>query len=281
MKNISFTHFLYLAPPLELNSDNAFRTLCYRHGADVTFTEMIRLQGYVRNNAVTRKRLVICDDTPTIVQLLVNNEKDLQTFLASFKPFLGFRGFNMNMGCPSPAIIGIGQGAAAIKRTSKTRRLISLIQKAGYPISLKLRLGLNRYETEKKVYLNLIKDTSADFYIVHARDASQTYEDPADFSVYSSCVDTGKVIVANGDIATLAQIQQLQHFGVKGALIGRAAVHNPAIFNQLKGKSIPSFEELKKEYLELSKKYSSKAVYIENVSTRIGKNNTVRGEVQG
>ena len=37
--------------PLEDFSDNALRTLCYRHGADLTFTEMIRVEALAKKKS--------------------------------------------------------------------------------------------------------------------------------------------------------------------------------------------------------------------------------------
>lgn len=270
-QHISFDNFLFFAPPLELNSDNAYRTLCYRNGADITFTEMIRLQGLVKHNKATWSRLEVYDDTPTIVQLLVNRETDLEKFLTEFKPFNGFLGFNMNMGCPSPDVIKLGLGCAGMKRIAKTQRLIDIFHKYGYNISIKIRLGMNGYEREKKAYLNIIKNTTPDFFIVHGRDGKQTYDDPADFSIYEECVATGKIIVANGDISKIEQIDFLKKVGVKGALIGRAAIYNPAIFNLLKGKETKNAIELKAQYMILAKAYNSSQRYITNISTRIGR----------
>jgi tRNA-dihydrouridine synthase len=69
---------------------------------------------------------------------------------------------------------------------------------------------------------------------VHARTAKQTERNPADFSVYAKCVDTGKQIVANGDIKTKKQVEELEKIGLSGAMIARAAIDNPKIFNELK-----------------------------------------------
>ncbi len=89
-------------------------------------------------------------------------------------------------------------------------------------------------QKEKKVYLNLIKELDVDFFIVHARHGKETYKNPADFSVYEGCVKTNKVIIANGDIKTKEQIDYLKSIGVKGAMIGQAALKNPNIFNEIK-----------------------------------------------
>jgi len=93
---------------------------------------------------------------------------------------------------------------------------------------------MNKFEKEKKTYLNLIKEVDADFFIVHAKHGKERSKDPADFSVYKECVETNKVIIANGDIKTKEQIEYLKSIGVKGAMIGRAAVEDPSIFKRLK-----------------------------------------------
>ena len=66
-----------------------------------------------------------------------------------------------------------------IKRGTKVNKIIQTIQDHNYPASVKLRLGLNKYEKRKKVYLNLINKVEADFFVVHARYGVQTLDDPA------------------------------------------------------------------------------------------------------
>lgn len=121
-----------------------------------------------------------------------------------------------------------------IKRVSRVNDIVKLMGKHGYECSIKLRLGLNGYEKERGAYLNLIKNVDASFFAVHARTAKETERDPADFSIYEKCVGTGKRIVANGDIKTKSQIDELERIGLYGAMLGRAAVANPHIFAELK-----------------------------------------------
>jgi tRNA-dihydrouridine synthase len=259
-----------MSAPIEDISDNAFRTLCYRHGADMTFTEMIRVEGLAKRNASTWSRLDFHDNTPTIIQLMAGKDYSLKKFLSMFKPHESFKGFNLNLGCPSPHIIKLGQGAAMIKRIAKTRRLLDIIKKERYPVSIKMRLGLNKFEKDKKVYLNLIKEVDADFFVVHARFGSQTYADQPDYSVLPECVDTKKDIIANGDITTRQQIEDFKKIGLKGVMIGRAAVKNPAIFNVLKEKPVPNADDLKKEYISLAERYDEPFRYRKNVLKHLG-----------
>lgn len=256
--------------PLEDASDNTFRELCHNHGADLTFTEMARLTGIIRNNKSTFNKIRILNNVPTQIQFATQKEADLKSFLKSFHPTKGFAGINFNLGCPSPQLIKVGLGCTLIKRVSKVNRLVSIVKDHGYSCSIKMRLGLNAFEKEKKTYLNLINGVDADFFVVHARHGMQHYESPADYSVFSECVETGKEIIANGDIDSKEKVDMLKSFGVKGVMIGRAAVRNPSIFEHLKGLKETDAEVLRKEYSSLAEKYSPSLKYKDNILKRLG-----------
>jgi len=248
--------------PMEGYTDAAFRTLCHTHGAELTFTEMAHVDSLVRGNNSSLMRIATPDDTPVQIQLLTGREDELARFLSRFRPSPGFRGFNLNLSCPSPEVIRHGKGAAMIKRASKTDRLVSLIRDHGYQVSVKLRLGTNTHEKALKVYLNCLRGVDADFFVVHAKTASQDSAEPADFAVYPECVDAagGRLVIANGDVDTPEKVRELERTGVAGVMIGRAALTNPAIFDEVKNrlglddppKPIPGPGELRLEYSLLS-----------------------------
>lgn len=229
-----FKKFQLMLAPMEDHTGPTFRALCYENGADSTYTEMARISSLARNNKSTLEKIKIPKNIPTYIQLIGANERELDKFLKNYEPQPGFLGFNLNLGCPSPEMIRVGLGCALMKRITKIKKLVQTIRNHNYSVSIKLRLGLNQFEKEKKTYLNLIKEVDADFFIIHARHGKNTYEDKADFKVYEECVATGKIIIANGDIETKEQINYLKSIGVKGAMIGRGAVKNPNIFEELK-----------------------------------------------
>jgi tRNA-dihydrouridine synthase B len=262
-------NFQYMLAPIEDFTDNAFRTLCFKHGADMTFTELIRLEALAKNNENSWGRIEKKDNTPVIVQLLGNSEKDLEKFLNMFKPFDGFMGFNLNLGCPDPQAVNLGYGCAMIKNFSKVNKMVQMIKNKGYSCSIKMRLGKDAKEKEKKFYLNTIKEVNADFFIVHARHGKEGYEIKPDYSVYKECSKTGKIIIANGDIDTKDKVEFLKSIGLNGVMIGRSAITNPQIFNYLKGKKLCSNEDIIKEYTSLSEKYNSPFRYRKNVMKRI------------
>ncbi len=267
----NFNNFIYFLAPLEANTDKACRHLCYQSGADITITEMVRVKSAIHKNKSTWTRLNFDQKTPTIIQLLVSQEAEIEEFLKHFILPENFYGFNLNLSCPSMDIVRTGLGCALIKRFAKVQKMIDVFRQFQYPISVKLRLGMNGTEKQQKIYLRCIQNITPDFFIIHARHGGQKYMEAADFSIYQECVQLGKPIVANGDIHSLEQIDFLKKIGVVGAMIGRSALANPTIFKTLKNKSESiSIETIRQKYLEIAKEYQTPEEYQKNVLRRLG-----------
>ncbi len=250
--------FRLMLAPLEGYTDSALRTLCYRHGADLTFTEMAHVESFLRGNRQSLDKIAARDSTPVQIQLLSGSEDNLERFLASFESFPGFAGFNLNLSCPSPDVIRHGKGAAMVKRVAKTSRLVEIIRSHGYGASVKIRLGTNAHEKAQKVYLNSLRGVDADFFVVHAKTAAQGSAEEEDYSVYPECVEAarGIPVIANGGIDSVEKVTLRRSMGVSGVMIGRAALSNPAIFDELRNglglneppRRVPDAEELRGEY---------------------------------
>jgi tRNA-dihydrouridine synthase len=145
-----------------------------------------------------------------------------------------------------------------IKRAAKTQKLVSIIHDHGFQASLKIRLGTNAHEKEQKVYLNPLRGVDADFFIVHVKTAAQESTERDDYSVFPECVEAagGRPVIANGGIDSAKKVRHLSRMGVAGVMIGRAALRNPTIFDELRNelrfndpkKIMPSLDELREEY---------------------------------
>ncbi|MEK6867536.1 MAG: tRNA-dihydrouridine synthase family protein [Nanoarchaeota archaeon] len=264
---------LWLAP-LEGVSDCAFRTLCSNHGADLTFTEMIRVDSLIRGNKSTLALLDLKNTVPTGIQLLAVKPASAQEFVRMFPSFdfhTAPQQINLNCGCPSPDVIRQGGGAALVKRINRLQELVDIFRKLSLPVTLKIRTGLNAYEQKNKTYLNLLKSVDADAFIVHARHARQSSTEAADWSVFEECLLTEKHIVPNGDITEREHIAHFRQLGVKEVMIGRAAVRNPSVFSYLKGGEKKNTVQLKHEYEQLCAQYPNHPKYKENVLNYLGK----------
>ncbi|MBN2334465.1 tRNA-dihydrouridine synthase family protein [Candidatus Bathyarchaeota archaeon] len=248
----------FMFAPMEGYSDGVLRSLCHAHGADLTFTEMAHVESFLRRSKPALAKIEVLDSTPVQIQLLTGRDDRLERFVGDFKPFPGFKGFNLNLSCPSRDVIRHGKGAAMIKRAAKTQRLVSIIQGHGYAASVKLRLGTNDHEKRNRVYLNSLGGVEADLFIVHAKTAAQESGELEDYSVFPECVDAagGVPVIANGGVDSAEKVRTLMGAGVTGVMIGRAALCNPAVFDSLKNelglneprRSVPGIGELVGEY---------------------------------
>lgn len=246
---------------LERYADSVFRTLCHNHGADLTFTEMAHVASFLKRNKGSLEKIEPKDSTPVQIQLLSSSEEKLDRFLSGFTPFDGFKGFNLNLSCPSKDVIRQGKGAAMVKRATKTQKLVTVIRNHGHPVSVKIRLGLNQHEKNNKLYLNNLGGVDPDFFVVHAKHAGQSSTEPEDNSVYPECVEAarGIPVIANGGIYSSNIVQSLMETGVEGVMIGRPAMRNPTIFNLIKNdlglndppQCIPRVMDLEKAYHQI------------------------------
>jgi tRNA-dihydrouridine synthase len=241
---------------------------------------MAHVESFLRGSKGALQKIEVRDGTSVQIQLLTGREGDLMRFLDGFESFTGFTGFNLNLSCPSRDVISHGKGAAMVKRTAKTDRFVSIIHNHGYDCSVKIRLGTNEYEKQQKVYINLLKEVNADFFIVHAKTAVQVSRESEDYSVYPECVEAaaGKPIIANGGIDSSEKVKEVQAMGVSGVMIGRAALSNPAVFDVLRNElgfndpptPIPGIENLRKEYQKLHSDFRGQEKYSESFNRVLG-----------
>ena len=128
-----------LLAPLERVSDVGFRRLCFRHGAALTWTEMIYCSDLARGKTASCDLIDTHDpSTLTGVQILVDRTtardgwgvdclraalEALEAGAAGARPeWRNIRAIDLNFGCPDPAVSARGAGPAQLRRRSKVRR---------------------------------------------------------------------------------------------------------------------------------------------------------------
>ncbi|MDE1861267.1 MAG: tRNA-dihydrouridine synthase, partial [Candidatus Micrarchaeota archaeon] len=77
--------FQLMLAPMEGITDNALRKLCYENGADLTFTEMARVDNLSRQKKGELDKISITSPTPTQIQLAGARVEEYQKFLAQFE----------------------------------------------------------------------------------------------------------------------------------------------------------------------------------------------------
>ncbi|MCY3414515.1 MAG: tRNA-dihydrouridine synthase family protein [Candidatus Heimdallarchaeota archaeon] len=264
----------YMLAPIEKLIDPSYRSILHKYGADHTFSELIRFELLAKGKPSALKRIRIEDGTPSHLQFMGTKEPLLEKFLSNYDPKPGFKGFNFNLGCPSQGYINSGLGSKMIGRPTKVARMVDIVKDHGFPVSVKMRLGMTKQEKEDRIYLRLIDKVDADFFVLHARYRSQGYEIPADWTVFEEInrIYDNKNIVANGDIQSAEDVQRMKDLGMWGIMIGRPALINPLIFAELKGMRTPPVSQVWEEYLALVKgrepDYSQRLLEVQNMDLK-------------
>ncbi len=271
---------------MESVTDLGFRTLCHREGASLTFTEMIKAEAIVRNNKSTIDLIDTYDPTvPTGLQLLVSKPEVLKKTLAIIEggiktndgKYSNLTCIDLNFGCPSPDIIKAGQGPALLKRTQKMKELLTVLkQYSPLPSGIKIRLGLNNYEKQQKIYLRVIdiaNEVGIDYVTVHPKVASDSSMAPIDTHALQEIIDHATIpIVGNGFVTDYKSAKGMLDMGCSAVMIARAACGNPFIFStiisELGGKPVQKylatdFESAWKEYEKIATKYGPKTKFFE------------------
>ncbi len=245
--------FVGLAP-MAGYTDYALRKLSAQNGADFTVTEMISAKGLYYNNERTGSLMTICRDASVGVQIFGSEEKSL-SYAAGYVASEAKPDFiDINMGCPTPKIVNSGDGSALLKDLQKALSCAkAVIDGAGeVPVTVKMRIGWETADSAIPTFAAELERAGVKALFVHGRTSRQMYRPGVDYGAIKSIADAVDIpVFANGDITSPEVAKEvLEITGAAGLLIGRGALGNPFIFNQIKeylktGKyTLPTKEEI-------------------------------------
>ena len=227
----------YVLAPLAGFTDAPFRRLCRECGADLAFTEMVSAAGLAHGSSPTRHLMeTMPGEGPVACQIFGANESDV-AFAAREADALGrFVELNLNAGCPMTKVTREGAGAKLAEDPAKIHRLLkAMVENTSLPVTLKTRLGPHPRQTNIFEILDAAEQAGAKGLIVHARYTSQMHGGPVHLDVLEETVKRARIpVTGNGSVTDAATAAAMASTGVDAIMIGRAALPNPDIFNELK-----------------------------------------------
>ena len=144
---------------------------------------------------------------------------------------------NLNAGCPMTKVTREGAGAKLVEDPEKIHRLLkAMVGNTALPVTLKTRLGPHPQRTNILEILDAAESAGAKGLIVHARYTSQMHGGPTHLDVLREVVERAHIpVTGNGSVVDAKTAAEMAATGVDAIMVGRAALANPSIFNQLKG----------------------------------------------
>ena len=125
-------------------TDVVFRHVVSEAGRpDVFFTEFTNSDSYCHpeGNKSVRGRLTFTEDEQPMVAHIWGDNPEYFRQMSIGMAELGFKGIDINMGCPVPNVASRGKGSGLILRPDVAAELIQAAKAGGLPVSVKTRLG--------------------------------------------------------------------------------------------------------------------------------------------
>lgn len=246
---------LWLAPMAGV-TDKAFRTLCLRYGAGLTFSEMVSAKGLHYAGARTWELVEPAPEEERYVVQLFGAEPHIMAEQAhEVELRLGERlvAIDVNMGCPVRKVVAHGEGSALMKTPELAAEIVArMVDAVDVPVTAKFRSGWTNDEVTAPEFARGLEQAGAAMLAVHGRSSRQMYKGDADWDVIKRVKSAASVPVAgSGDVFSHDDaLKMMRETGVDAVMIARGARGNPWIFSGHEPTQLERIEAMR-EHLEL------------------------------
>lgn len=225
-----------LAPMQDVTTLEFMRVIHRYGGPEVYWTEYFRVHGDSRPekwilDSITKNptgRPVIAQLIGNDIPALVRNAKLLQQFPVA--------AIDLNLGCPAPIVYRKCAGGGLLREPQKIDAILGALRDAvTIPFTVKTRIGFES-PGEFDALLALFAKHPIDLLTVHARTVTQMYRPGVRYDLIARAARELKCpVLANGNVFSAAQAKDLlAETGVRGLMIGRGAIRNPWLFDQIR-----------------------------------------------
>lgn len=242
----------YIVAPMVDGSDAAFRTLCQRYGAELSYAPMLHARIFSECKVYRRKAI---DDLrngpkPVVAQICGN---DPQIMLKAGKMIQDECDMlDINLGCPQNIAKRGHYGAFLLADLARIVEIVeTLTEGLSIPVSCKIRIHGSREETVEMAVK--LEAAGCKLLTVHGRTKEQNrqFVGPADWETIRQIKQALSIpVLVNGGIETIDDVDRaLEYTGCEGVMVAEAVLATPQMFQR----GAPRSLKYALEYLELAK----------------------------
>lgn len=219
-------------------TDRAMRAVCSAKGASLTYTEVVQAVAVARRVPVTMHALTLAPGEAAVAGHIYGSDVASMAAAARVLEDTGnFVAIDINCGCPVRKIVAKGAGAALMAKPNLIAEIVRAVKsEVSLPVTVKTRLGLSPEKHNIETIADLVQQAGADALAVHARYASARHSGAADWRILAHIKRRLDIpLIANGGIIDAAAASEILAVSRADAvMIGRGAVGNPWIFEQIR-----------------------------------------------
>ncbi|HFU7140534.1 TPA: tRNA dihydrouridine synthase [Staphylococcus aureus] len=231
----------FILAPMEDVTDIVFRHVVSEAARpDVFFTEFTNTESFCHPEGIhsVRGRLTFSEDEQPMVAHIWGDkpEQFRETSIQLAK--MGFKGIDLNMGCPVANVAKRGKGSGLILRPDVAAEIIQATKAGGLPVSVKTRLGY--YEIDEwKDWLKHVFEQDIANLSIHLRTRKEMSKVDAHWELIEAIrnlrdeIAPNTLLTINGDIPDRKTgLELAEKYGIDGVMIGRGIFHNPFAFEK-------------------------------------------------
>lgn len=231
----------FILAPMEDVTDIVFRHVVSEAARpDVFFTEFTNTESFCHPEGIhsLRGRLTFSEDEQPMVAHIWGDkpEQFRETSIQLAK--MGFKGIDLNMGCPVANVAKKGKGSGLILRPDVAAEIIQATKAGGLPVSVKTRLGY--YEIDEwKDWLKHVFEQDIANLSIHLRTRKEMSKVDAHWELIEAIknlrdeIAPNTLLTINGDIPDRKTgLELAEKYGIDGVMIGRGIFHNPFAFEK-------------------------------------------------
>jgi tRNA-dihydrouridine synthase len=227
---------LALAPMQDVTTLQFMRVIARYGGPDVYWTEFFRVHGDSKPEKWILKSITENPTGQPVVAQLIGNDIPALIRNAKLLQKYPIAAIDLNLGCPAPVVYRKCAGGGLLREPDKIDAILGALRDAvTVAFTVKTRIGFQSAE-EFDELLPVFAKHPIDLLSVHARTVKQMYRPGVRYDLIARAARELKCpVLANGNVHGPAQAKQLlAETGARGLMIGRGAIRNPWLFDQIR-----------------------------------------------
>ena len=247
---------LALAPMQDI-TDLPFWTFLARYGGpDVFYTEYFRVHATSHlEKDILRSITENPTGRPVIAQMIGNDIPALTRTAAALQRY-EIAGVDLNLGCPAPIVYRKCAGGGLLREPERVDTILAALRNSisGVKFTVKTRLGFDSTAQFDQL-LAIFEKNRPDLLTVHGRTVQEMYGPVVHYDLIeraSRALPTIPIL-ANGNVdSPESALRVLRQTGPRGLMIGRGAIRNPWVFEQIRAavRGLPIFRPRASDLLE-------------------------------